>query len=139
MMKQNELIKRLVSLKEPSRGLDREIGFLLGYTRSLQVEIHPTSKKEISKAIWHSPGKKEEGLPQYTRFMNDAYRFAQEALPGQVGGFSWDSKGGSARMGKGPYITAATPAIALCIAVLGNMPEKPDGDEIDGEAGIEIE
>jgi len=137
-MKQKELIKRLTSLKEPSRGLDGEIGLLLGYTRSLKVEIHPTSKKETSKAIWHSPAKKEAKLPYYTKLMNDAYKFAQAALPGQVGGFSWDSKGGSARMGKGPYITAATPAIALCIAVIGNMPEKEE-EEIEDETVIETD
>ncbi|HTO33332.1 MAG TPA: hypothetical protein VL202_19470 [Pararhizobium sp.] len=137
-MKQNELIKRLTSLKEPNRGLDGEIGLLLGYTRSLKVEIHPKSKKETSKAVWHSRAKKETKLPYYTRFINDAYRFAQTALPGQVGGVSWDSKGGSARMGKGPYITAANPAIALCIAVLGNMPEKEE-EEIDEDTGAGME
>ncbi len=137
-MKQNELIKRLKSLKEPNRGLDGEIGLLLGYTRNLKVEVHPTSKKETSKAIWHSPANKEAKLPHYTKLMNDAYKFAQKALPGQIGGVSWDSKGGSARMGRGPYITAANPAIALCIAVLGNMPEKDEEVE-DEDTVIETE
>ena len=137
-MKQKDLIKRLKSLKEPSRGLDGEIGLLLGYTKGQKVEVNPTSKKETSKVIWYSPGKKEAKLPFYTKLMNDAYKFAQKALPGQVGGVSWDSKGGSARMGRGPYITAANPAIALCIAVLGNMPDKEEEME-DEDTAIETE
>ncbi|KQS90394.1 MULTISPECIES: hypothetical protein [unclassified Rhizobium] len=137
-MKHAELIKRLTSLKQPSRGLDGEIGLLIGYTRSVRVEIHPASQRQTSAAVWHTPANKETRLPFYTKLMNDAYTFAQTALPEQSGGLSWDDAGGSARMGKGPYITAANAAIALCIAVLGNMQQEEQEEDVEVEE-VDIE
>jgi hypothetical protein len=118
-----ELIKRLARLSGPNRGLDGEIGKLIGYTRRTKTDTDSASGKQIRMAVWDSPSGDEVRMPHFTRLLHDAYSLAQTILPDNVGGASWDETSGAARIADGPYVTAANAAIAICIAALDQLEE----------------
>ncbi|OBZ96632.1 hypothetical protein ADU59_02445 [Pararhizobium polonicum] len=115
----SDLILQLQHAKEPSKELDISIGIVMGYKRHVKtVEKEDGSQKE-RKVVWLYPNNgNESSLPAFTAKLDDAYFLAQSLVPGCVGGVSWDSRGGTARIDDGPYFTATTPALALCIAAL---------------------
>lgn len=124
-----DLILQLQHAKEPSRELDISIGIVMGYKRHVKT----TSKGEDGekrKVVWLYPADGDEGrLPTFTAKIDDAYILAQSLVPGCVGGVSWDHRGGSARIDDGPYFTASSPAIALCIAALSAKHFRHDDDD----------
>lgn len=118
-MNPSELIHRLNALSVPDRNLDSEIGQLMGFTRQLKTE--KDGDKSNRSTVWVNKAGVEERMPSFTKVVDDAYLFATTIVPDGIGGASWDETGGSARLANGPYVTAANPAIAVCIATLQHM------------------
>lgn len=117
-----QIINRLYSLKQPNRNLEFEIAKFLGWkTRSESFTSQDGANKE--RILWLVPDSDAEGnVPRYTLNLEAAYYLAQELAPKQVGGVAWEEDGmGSARIGDGPYIQAASAPIALTIAALQFM------------------
>jgi len=115
----SDLILQLQHAKEPSKELDISIGIVMGYKRHVKTVEREDSGQKERKVVWLYPNNGDESsLPAFTAKLDDAYFLAQSLVPGCVGGVSWDSRGGTARIDDGPYFTATTPALALCIAAL---------------------
>ena len=114
----SDLILQLQNAKEPSKELDISIGIVMGYKRHVKTDKENSSELE-QNVVWLYPNNGDESsLPAFTAGLDGAYLLAQSLAPGCVGGVSWDSQGGTAKIDDGPYFTAHTPAIALCIAAL---------------------
>jgi len=111
-MSTSETIQKLQSLQEPDRFVDAAIARLMGYER-----IAPTDGKP---AIWKAPdGTKTLKVPLYTRYVQSAKSLSDQRCPDMPVAISWDDEGrGEAIIDGGTRCTAATPAIALCIAAL---------------------
>lgn len=109
-MDTKELIGRLLDAKSGNRELDLQVARLLGWT----------SKTENDRVLWMVPGADNVTgkVPDYTTNIHAAYQVAQAVAPGHAGGCSWEPGEGTAVIGDGPYISAATPALALLIAAL---------------------
>lgn len=108
-----ELILSLHRSTGPDRSLDEKIAILMGYVR----QVGSWNGKE--RVVWLEPdGNREARIPAYTRSTEHAYDLAERVFPGHRGGCSWEPDMGSARVNEGPFVEAANPAIALCIAVL---------------------
>ncbi len=115
----SDLILQLQHAKEPSNELDISIGIVMGYKRHVKTVDKADGGEKERKVVWLYPNNgNESSLPAFTAKLDDAYFLAQSLVPGCVGGVSWDSRGGTARIDDGPYFTATTPALALCIAAL---------------------
>lgn len=124
----SNVIADLKETKEPSRKLDVALAMLIGYKRKVENVRDPNSGEQTKRVLWLHPGGQDPGrVPRYTALIDDAYSFAQTVAPGLAGGVSWDDSGGHARIGDGPYCSAASPAIALCIAALTIL-ESGDSD-----------
>lgn len=132
-MTPQELIRRLAALSRPDRGLDDEIGQLIGYTRSLKVDSDPAAGKQAGMALWKSANGDEGRMPYFTTLIHDAHLLVQTLLPNSIGGASWDETGGAARIADGPYVAAANPAIAICIAALEQMEQADTVDDDDSQ------
>jgi hypothetical protein len=123
----SDLILQLQHAKEPSKELDISIGIVMGYKRRVKTDKENGSEQE-RKVVWLYPNNGDESsLPAFTAAIDDAYLLAQSLAPGCVGGVSWDTQGGTAKIDDGPYFTASTPALALCIAALSvKLQKDPD-------------
>ncbi len=120
----SDLILQLQHAKEPNKELDISIGIVMGYKRHVTTDKENGSEQE-RKVVWLYPDNGDESsLPAFTAKLDDAYLLAQSLAPGCVGGVSWDSQGGTAKIDDGPYFTAHTPALALCIAALSAKLQK---------------
>ena len=115
----SDLILQLQHAKEPSKDLDISIGIVMGYKRHVKPAAKDDGGQQERQVAWLYPVNGDEAsMPAFTARIDDAYFLAQSLVPGCVGGVSWDSRGGTARIDDGPYFSAATPALALCIAAL---------------------
>jgi hypothetical protein len=125
----SDLILQLQHAKEPSRDLDISIGIVMGYKRHVKTVTTGDDGQQAREVVWLYPSNGEESsMPAFTGKIDDAYFLAQSLVPGCVGGVSWDSRGGTARIDDGPYFTATTPALALCIAALSVKHYQQDAD-----------
>jgi hypothetical protein len=115
----NVVIENLRS-QAPSRYRDAEIAQALGWTRDFET-VSDESGKTKQKSFWRDPKGEPAKIPLYTSNLTSASELAEIVAPGAVIGFSWEPDMASARIGDGPYIQAATPAVALCIAALIRM------------------
>ncbi|MGH0218247.1 hypothetical protein NKY66_30820 [Sinorhizobium meliloti] len=103
-----DLIDDLQNATGPDRKLDAAIAKIVAIAqRSEVVTAMPPS----------DPSK----VPHYTRLLDHAYALAQAISPSNMGGCSWEEGKGTAKLNDGPYIQAATPALALCIAALTEL------------------
>ncbi len=125
----SDLILQLKHASGPNQDLDVSIGIVMGYKREVRVQDDQDTRNR--KVIWLYPKKGEEvPLPRFTENLEDAYLLARTVLPGCIGGVSWDEDGATAKLDDGPYFTAATPPLALCIAALsGAYAEEEDLSE----------
>lgn len=133
-MTPRELITRLKALSKPDRLLDDEIGMLIGYTRRFKVDIDPATGEQRHTPVWDAPNGGEVRMPHFTKLIHNAHLLAQTLFPDSIGGASWDEVGGAARIDDGRYVTAANPAIAICIAALEQMDDIDTGDDGDDES-----
>ncbi|MBP1857583.1 hypothetical protein [Rhizobium herbae] len=127
------LVKRLAALSRHDRVLDEEIGKLIGYTKRFKVDIDPATGEQRHTVVWDAPNGGEVRMPHFTRLIDDAHLLAETLFPDSIGGASWDDAGGAARIDDGRYVTAANPAIAICIAVLEQMDDIAIDDDDDDD------
>lgn len=116
------LIAKLRIMKGPDRSVEMEIAELLGWRRKVEPFIDPKTGETKQRTLWLVPTSNDAAnVPFYTSNLFDAYRLAQELVPGHVGGCSWEPGMGSAKIGAAPACQGASPMIALCIAALTEL------------------
>jgi len=107
-MTAQEIIEGLRTSQEPSRELDAQIAEFVGFKKVEQG----------SKVIWLAPwGTEPTKIPYYSRSIDQALQLAQERFPSDMCAFSWEPNNASAKLGKNEFVTAANPALAICLAV----------------------
>jgi hypothetical protein len=112
-----KLIEDLEHADEPSRQLDLEICFAVGYKR--QVEYEENGGEPVRRIYLTLPsGNKASRTPCFTSSLTDAFELVQTILPGSVGGVVWKGNWGRAQINDGEYCEAANPPMALCLAAL---------------------
>jgi hypothetical protein len=121
-----DLILDLQHADGPDRNLDIAISEIMGYER--QVKVDKPSKKQKVVWLYSVSGEESSNLPYFTAKIDAAKLLALALVPGCTGGFSWNQRNATARINDGPIFSAATPAIAICVAALSakhfNMDEK---------------
>lgn len=115
----DDLLQALKTSDGPDRALDEEIAQVAGWKKHEEPFKDPATGEQKKRTLWLVPKKNNAGrLPQYTADIQEAWRLSQALMPGNVGGFGWEDGMAHARINDGPYVRAATPAIAICIAIL---------------------
>lgn len=103
-----------------SRPLDTLVAQAVGW-RKINGPIADNKSGEIRDGtLWLIPNTDNPGrIPHYTSNIEAAYLLVQQACPSGVSGFSWQEGSATAQVGEnGPRASAATPALALCLATL---------------------
>ncbi|RYZ93432.1 MAG: hypothetical protein EOP06_00945 [Proteobacteria bacterium] len=103
-----------------SRPLDAMVAQAIGW-RKIDRLIRDERTGEVrDKTLWLIPNSNDPGrLPLYTSNIEAAYLLVQQVRSSAVSGFSWQDKSATAQVGEGgPRVTAATPALAICLAAL---------------------
>ncbi|SMF57900.1 hypothetical protein SAMN02982989_0656 [Xaviernesmea oryzae] len=120
-----DVIANLKSAQHGSRRLDGQIAQLLGW--QLQIVDDP-SRPKGKRYLWTVPNEQNDAVvPSYTTNLTAAYELAQKVVPSNVGGFAWKDGAFQAQIGLNtPVATAATPAIAICIAALQHLAVEAD-------------
>lgn len=114
-----ELIDRLERAKRPERSLDGEIGTLLGWRRKVEHRRNNENGEPVATTVWIIPSGQVPGhVPPYTTSLDAAIDLMNAIAPADVWGVSFADGKGTAVIGSGPYCSAPTPAMALCIAAL---------------------
>ncbi|MBD9496902.1 hypothetical protein IB271_23490 [Ensifer sp. ENS01] len=99
---------------------------MVGWKKKVEAFKDPKTGEARERLLWLVPSNNDEGIiPRYTLNIHDAYSLAQELSPDNVGGCSWIPGKGTAIINDGPYCEAASPPIALCIAALKAIQERP--------------
>lgn len=112
-------IKELKSAKAPSRNLDALVAQATGWRSERHPYKDPETGEDTYRTLWLVPsGKDFDKVPHYSASIDAAKKLADDIAPGAETGCAWEVGLGSARIGDGPYVQAAHPAIALCIAAL---------------------
>ncbi len=98
------VLSELSAAEAGSKDLDAKVFQLVGQSkRTTEVIVPAGSGMEA---------------PPLTTNLQAALDLAKEVAPGNLIGVGWEQGAASARLGDGEYITAAKPALALCIATL---------------------
>lgn len=109
------LIEKLYAAKVPSRSLDQDVAVALGWTEDKEA------------GVWlDSRGRAASRAPFYTTSLHAISSFA--ASLSDHGGVSWEDGMGSAKIGDGDAVEANSPELALCIATLIYIKEKPHAE-----------
>lgn len=119
-MRVDKVIEHLRHAGAGSRPLDALVAQAIGWRKvDRDVKDEQTGKAQ-SRTLWLIPNSDDPGkVPLYTSNIEAAYHLVQQATPSAVSAFSWHDGSASAQVGeKGPRVTAATPALAICLATL---------------------
>ncbi|WP_132537477.1 hypothetical protein [Rhizobium sp. PP-F2F-G48] len=118
-MRYEKILQQLEQSQEASRFLDASIALAAGYSRKDAGD---------GRSAWLNPeGLPVRKVPLYTKFVQEGRRLADTLLPGEAAAVVWDPDGsGKASVEVGVYHIGATPAIALCIAVLSTHEKRFD-------------
>lgn len=104
------LIEELEAAKRSNAKLDEALAIVAGYKRTVD---------EHQRVKWTGPGETSpSSLPAFTKNIDSAVKFTKLLGPADVAGCSWEPGKAAARIGDGPLVTAANPAMALCVAAL---------------------
>lgn len=103
-----------------SRHLDALVAQAFGWRKVARQITNEQTGEVQGRTLWLIPNSDNPGrVPHYTSNLEAAYLLIQQAHPSAVSGFSWDAGTVVAQVGeKGPRASAATPALALCLATL---------------------
>ncbi len=116
------VISRIKKATGPARSLDASIAELIGWEKRVKSGTDPKTGEVKNVTLWIVPSGDDVGrVPHYTSDLQAAYQLAKDKVPDHVAGCSWENGKGSARINDGPIVEAATPQMALCIAVLMRM------------------
>jgi len=111
-----DLIENLQNLTGPDRGIDKDVAMVAGYRRKIDES---TGTKVVTWAHKSEPNVELSSLPRFTENLGDAYNLATRVFPNRDGGFVYFPDGtGRATLDGIPPCDGASPAIAICIAVL---------------------
>lgn len=111
-----DLIEQLTDATGPDTLLDQSIALVVGFKRT--VDKGGNSRK----IYWEPPysGEKSRIPPAFTDSIDVALSLSRIVGSFQRGGVSWNDKG-KCTLNDGPVHHAATPALAICIAILSTM------------------
>jgi hypothetical protein len=116
----DETIQALLHASEGSRTLDGQLASALGWRRKLERYVEPITGDARSRNFWIKPGEETPIVcPRLTSSFNAAYGLATDLLPRSCFACVWED--GKARVSidnEKSVSYAATPALALCAAVL---------------------
>lgn len=114
-----ELIERLEDAGRVERIFDGEIGTLLGWRRKVEYLKNDANGEPTKRVFWVVPSSEDPGtVPYFTTSLDAAVDLMNAIAPADVWGVSFAEGKGTAIIGSGPYCSAPTPAMALCIATL---------------------
>src|SRR5678816_2245189 len=124
-----DLIADLESASEGRRELDSSIGLTLGWLRKVEHKQVAGSSEATRNVVWIAPisNKPSSSLPHFSTSLDAAFFLVSTVIPGGRGAVSWEPGGSSfAAVNSGEYCSGATPAVALCIAVLKSTLARED-------------
>lgn len=115
-----DLINDLRTETQPNRQLDSAIALVAGYKRRLAVMPEEGATQAERDVIWSSPaGEVVKRLPYFTTSIDEAKSLADAVGLGGIGGVEWTpGLRASAMLRSSKRVYAATPAMALCLAVV---------------------
>ncbi len=114
----DDLIEELTRAESASTILDAKLAIVLGWTFVKHSYVDSGTGEQKQGTLWRTPdGDDVKAAPQYTTSIDAARRLADELCPGAQLGCSWETNLASGVVGE-QMATAATPAMALCIASL---------------------
>lgn len=119
-MRVETVIEQLRAAGGGSKRLDAMIAQAIGW-RKIDNQVLDENTGEIrSRTLWLLPNSNDPGrLPLYTSNIEAAYHLVQQTKPSEVSGFAWHEGSASAQVGENSSrVTAATPALATCLATL---------------------
>lgn len=110
-----------------SRPLDTLVAQAVGWRKINRQIADDKTGEARDGTVWLIPNTENPGrIPHYTSNIEAAYLLVQQTCPSGVSGFSWQEGSATAQVGEnGPRASAATPALALCLATI--MAFKSDG------------
>ncbi|MBD9641950.1 hypothetical protein IB277_37440 [Ensifer sp. ENS07] len=121
------LINELKAASEGSDRLDAMMAILTGWRRRMEYIRENEVEGPNRKVIWISPdGRDYDNLPSFTTSLDDAFSSARNVAGNEYLGFVWRDNRGYAVIGDCPHSDAATPALALCVAVVRAKQRAPD-------------
>lgn len=122
-MDMQELIDHLKNAPGPSRELDHDIALALGYRRRVEDE------SDHSRVLWVVPtGDEVKRLPAFTFSLERAIELSRMFIPSNVGAVLWNPRASQACFEGGRIYQAATPAMAICLALLNTLNAKRTDD-----------
>ena len=116
-MNVSEIVIALQNAKGPDRNLDKQIALQAGF-KSAEEAPSEADTLATDRVVWRKPDGTPGRILAYTQSVDAAIELVGSIAPNSVGGCSWEKGRGSAKVGDGPYVHAANPAIALCAAAL---------------------
>ncbi|MBP2233695.1 hypothetical protein J2Z31_000185 [Sinorhizobium kostiense] len=120
----NELLPELEKATGPSRILDAAIGRLVGYKRKVEYRKSNRTGGTVRRVFWIVPsGDDFVRMPHFTDSLDAAVELASIIVADRLRGVSWVNGTATACIDDGAYYHGATPALAICIAVLSARAE----------------
>ncbi|HEV7434619.1 MAG TPA: hypothetical protein VGO22_07090 [Pseudorhizobium sp.] len=120
-MKVEQIIDELKAAPAAVRQLDFAIAKSLGWRRVGTIEEADGNQEETRSTVWFDRhGNRQSKVPRFTESIQAAFDFVHLVFPNSTGGVSWESGMAHAKVGES-LVQAATPAIALCLAVLSEF------------------
>lgn len=113
------IIEQLQRTHAGSRRLDGNIALAIGWRLQTDNIVDPVTGQPRQRNMWFKPKSNELApVPSYTTNLTETYALAKLIAPQARIGTSWENGKGSAKIGDGPYIEAASGPLALCLASL---------------------
>jgi hypothetical protein len=110
----SETLVKLEGLDGPSRPMDFAIANEVGY--------HVKNDGPGGDPRWHSPaGRPIVRVPFFTNKVDEAAHLARMVFPDAAVAVVWEGSKFRAQLQDGPIAFSSTPALAVCIAVLGKL------------------
>lgn len=122
-MKTSTLIELIEKAETGDRRLDKKFAAAIGWQSHYGYQDNPSTGKRETIVVWVDPKTGfESRIPQYTSSLEDSKEAAQAMFSNEAIAVSWGNGSATAALSDARIsATAATPALALCSALLKAM------------------